>query len=328
MNLSVHDIEEAAGRIGSVAVETELTFSPEISSRLGTSLYFKWENHQPTGSFKIRGAANKVLANFEACRKGGVVAASTGNHGLATAYVCRKNNLSLTIYVPDSISEHKRLKIEATGATLNLVRGSCEKAEMLARQQALKEGKVFVSPYNDEQVIAGQGTCGLEILSAFPQVEEVVVPVGGGGLISGIAVYIKEKMPGVNITGVEPENSAFIWYSLMEGKIRNDYPEKPTLAEAVAGGLEEGSITFELIRKYVDRMMTVKEEEVAEAIRWIFCYHGEKVEGAGALSLAAVLTRPEMFKGRRVVVVVSGGNIPEDLWQSIILQKIFRNSRD
>ncbi len=318
MKLSVRDIEEAAEIIRSVAVKTELTFSPEISSWLGTSLYFKWENHQPTGSFKIRGAANRVLASFEACRRGGVVAASTGNHGLATAYVCRENNLSLTIYVPDSISQHKRLKLEASGATLNLVQGPCEKAERLARQQALREGKVFVSPYNDEQVIAGQGTCGLEIFSELPQVEEVVVPVGGGGLISGIAVYIKEKKPEVIITGVEPENSAFICYSLREGKIRNDFPEKPTLADAVAGGLEEGAITFELIRKYVDRMITVKEEEVAEAIRCLYSYHGEKAEGAGALSLAAILSRPELFRDRKVVAVVSGGNILESLWQSII----------
>jgi threonine dehydratase len=316
--INFKDVEEASRRIWSVALWTELSYSPDISSLTGTRLYFKWENQQPTGSFKIRGAANKILANLEACRQHGVVAASTGNHGLATAYLCQKENLNLALFVPESISELKRQKLQANGAALTLVNGPCEKAEALARQVALRGRKIFVSPYNDEQVIAGQGTCGLEILTELPEVEEVVVPVGGGGLISGLAVYLKEKKPGLMITGVEPENSAFIKHSLESGHLRNDFPEKPTLAEAVAGGLEEGSLTFDLIKRYVDRVITVKEEEIAEAIRWLFRYHGKKVEGAGALSLAAVISSPGLFTGRQVVAVVSGGNILDSLWQSII----------
>ncbi|MGB9836589.1 MAG: threonine ammonia-lyase [Candidatus Saccharicenans sp.] len=317
-NLSAREIEKARERIQSVVLETELDFSPEISARLKTRLYLKWENHQPTGSFKIRGAANKILANLDDCRERGVIAASTGNHGLATACICQKERLSLSLFVPESISEVKRRKLQTSGATLTVVDGPCEKAEALARQVAARARKVFVSPYNDEQVIAGQGTCGLEILSALPEVEEVVVPVGGGGLISGIAVYLKEKKPGIKITGVEPENSAFIKHSLEKGQLSNGFPEKPTLADAVAGGLEEGAITFDLIKKYVDRVVTVTEDELARAVRWLYRYHGEKVEGAGALSLAALIAKPELFTGRHLVAVVSGGNIQDDLWQSIV----------
>lgn len=310
-------IEEASRRIRLYAIQTDLTFAPRLTTEAGSQLYFKWENHQPTGSFKIRGAANKILANLDDCRRRGVVTASTGNHGAATAYICQQEGLALTLYVPATITQLKRQKLEQSGARLILVDGPCEQAEALARQAAETGHQVFVSPYNDEQVIAGQGTCGLEILQDWPEVEEVIVPVGGGCLIAGLACYLKGKNPGIRITGIEPENSAFIKHSLALGCLSNDFPEKPTRAEAVAGGLESGSITFDLIKEYVDCLLTVSEESISEAMRILYEDHKERVEGAGALSLAGWLTAPELFSGKRVAAVVSGGNIDPAAWQEL-----------
>lgn len=310
-------IEEASRRIRPYAIRTDLTFSPRFSAEGGSQLYFKWESHQPTGSFKIRGAANKILSNLDDCRQRGVVAASTGNHGAATAYICQQEGLALTLYVPASITQLKRQKLEKSGARLILVDGPCEQAEALARQAAGTGHQVFVSPYNDEQVIAGQGTCGLEILQDWPEVEEVIVPVGGGGLIAGLAIYLKGKNPGIRITGIEPENSAFIKHSLALGYLSNDFPEKPTRAEAVAGGLESGSITFDLIKEYVDCLLTVSEQSISVAMRILYEDNQERVEGAGALSLAGWLTAPEFFSDKRVVAVVSGGNIDPAAWQAL-----------
>jgi len=320
-NSLVAQVENASTRIRSYARLTELQESSELSIELKARIFFKWENHQPTGSFKIRGTANKILAHLSDCREQGVAAASTGNHGLATAYVCHREGLKLALFIPSSISEVKRKKLEMSEATLVLVPGSCELAEARARQEAEEAGKVFVSPYNDEEVIAGQGTCGLEIMTAFPDVDEVIVPVGGGGLISGIAVYLKEKKPGIKVTGIEPENSAFINHSLSLGYLSNDFPEKPTIADAVAGGLEEGAITFDLIRRYVDRVLTVDEESIISAMKLIYRKHGEKVEGAGALPLAGLLSFPELFEAKKIVAVVSGGNVDENTWEKISFSK-------
>ncbi|MDD8019830.1 MAG: threonine/serine dehydratase [Acidobacteriota bacterium] len=310
-------VEEASQRIRHYALDTDLTFSPVLSSQYSGQLGFKWESHQPTGSFKIRGAASKILANLEECRRRGVITASTGNHGAATACICRGEGLKLIIYVPATISKIKRQKLEKSGAGLRLVEGSCEQAEALARQAAGTGGQVFISPYNDELVIAGQGTCGLEILRDWPEVEEVLVPVGGGGLIAGVAIYLKEKKPGIKITGVEPENSAFIKHSLTLGRLSNDFPEKPTIAEAVAGGLESDSMTFDLIRHYVDRLLTVSEESISQAMKIIYQDQQEKVEGAGALSVAGWLSASELFSGKKTVAIVSGGNIEPARWEEL-----------
>lgn len=319
MKASLKDrIEEASRRIRNHAVWTPLSESLELSARLGGRLFLKLENTQPTGSFKIRGASNKILASLESCRQRGVVAASTGNHGLAVSEVCRQEGLTLEVFVPGTISEIKKRHLEEYGVRLRMIDGPCQQAEKLARREAELSGRVFVSPYNDEQVIAGQGTCGLEIFQDWPEVEEVVVPVGGGGLIAGLACYLKEQKPSVRITGIEPENSAYIKHSLSLGRLDNDFPEKPTIAEAVAGGLEEGSMTFELIQKYVDRVLTVSEEAIIQAIIISFRLHRQQVEGAGALSLAGIRSYPELFSGKKLVAVVSGGNIEDKLWEKIV----------
>lgn len=319
--LLARKIEEAAVRIRGYALHTPLSESLELSARLGSKVYLKWENTQPTGSFKIRGASNKILANLESCRQKGVVAASTGNHGLAAAHVCSQEKLRLELYVPRTISAVKKGYLEDYGVKLNLVDGPCQQAEKLAREAARSAGLVFVSPYNDEEVIAGQGTCGLEIWADWPEVEEVVVPVGGGGLIAGIACYLKEKNPSIIITGIEPENSAFIKHSWLQGRLDNNFPEKPTIAEAVAGGLEDNSITFELIQKYVDRLLTVTEEAIIQAIIICFRHHRQQVEGAGALSLAGIRSYPELFSGRKLVAIVSGGNIEDNLWEKLVFSE-------
>jgi threonine dehydratase len=319
--LLARKIEEAEARIRGYALKTPMSESLELSARLHSKVYLKWENTQPTGSFKIRGASNKILANLASCQQNGVVAASTGNHGLATAHVCSLEKLRLELYVPRTISPVKKEYLEEYGVKLNQVDGPCEQAEKLAREEARSGGRVFVSPYNDEEVIAGQGTCGLEIWDDWSEVDEVVVPVGGGGLVAGIACYLKEKNPAVRITGIEPENSAFIKHSLALGRIDNAFPEKATIAEAVAGGLEDNSLTFELIQKYVDSLLTVTEEAIIQAIIICFRHHRQQVEGAGALSLAGLRTYPELFSCRKLVAIVSGGNIEDGLWEKLVFSQ-------
>jgi len=316
-----NQIEEASRRIRNYAFWTPMSESLELSARLGGRLFFKLENTQPTGSFKIRGASNKILVNLEPCRQRGAVAASTGNHGLAVAEVCQREGLALELFVPRTISGIKKQNLEKYRLLLRMIDGPCEQAEKMARREAAISGRVFVSPYNDEQVIAGQGTCGLEILQDWPEVDEVVVPVGGGGLIAGIACYLKEKNPSVRITGIEPENSAYLKRSLELGRQDNDFPEKPTIAEAVAGGLEEGSMTFDLIQKYVDRILTVTEEAIIQAIIILFRLHRQQIEGAGALSLAGIRSYPELFSGKKLVAVVSGGNIEDEVWEKLVFSK-------
>ncbi len=320
-SLLKNQIERASLRIRRYTRWTPLTESMELSARLEGRVLLKWEDLQTTGSFKIRGASNKILANLKEARRRGVVAASTGNHGLAAAEVCQKEGLSLELFVPRTISEFKKKNLEDYGISFRVIDGSCEQAEKLAREEAGRCGRLFVSPYNDEQVIAGQGTCGLEIWEEWPEAEEVVVPVGGGGLIAGVACYLKEKNPAIRITGIEPEHSAFIQRSLELGRLDNTFPEKPTIAEAVAGGLEEGSVTFELIKKYVDRVLTVSEEAIIQAIIICFRNHQHRVEGAGALSLAGIRSYQQLFRGKKLVAIISGGNIEDRLWEKLVFSR-------
>lgn len=294
-------------RIRGGIVRTPLEFSPILSRETQTTVLIKWECDQRTGSFKLRGALNAVLSMPAAVRRSGIISASTGNHGLAMTLAARLAGAPLILYVPRTITPVKRARLRRAGADLVIDGDSCEVAEGLARRAAAASGMIYVSPYNDPAVIAGQGTVGLEILAAARDAAAVLVPIGGGGLAAGIAGIMKAQAAGIQVWGVEPRHSAFMQASLASGRLVK-IKEKSTLADAVAGGIESGSITFPLCRRYLRGIITVSERTLAAALTDLSRIHGRSVEGAGALALAALRTEKKRFRGRTVVLVVSGRN--------------------
>lgn len=318
----VAGVARADARILPDIIETSLEYSPLLSLALGPHVYFKWECDQVTGSFKFRGALNKLRTLSDSQKKNGVVSASTGNHGLGLTRAARLEGLNVVLYLPENAAPAKIAKLRKTGAALRFRGTSCEKTEAIARREAERSGRVFISPYNDPDIIDGQGTIGLEVLNQRSGVEDIFVPVGGGGLIAGIAGYVKNRNSAVRVWGVEPAHSAFMAASLEAGRLV-EIPEKATLADAVAGGIEPGSVTFPLCRRYVDGILTVGEKSLAAAMRLIHEIHGRMVEGAGALALAGLMTNRRRFQGRRVVLIVSGRNIARSTFQRICQSEDF-----
>lgn len=311
---------QAFKRIKGEAKKTPLEYSAALSELTGSCVYLKWENEQLTGSFKFRGALNK-LRTLSAEEKGrGVVSASTGNHGLGLSLAAKMEGVKLTLILPFSVSPEKKRRLEGQGAKIVEFKGSCEKAELEARRLAAETGRVYISPYNDEQIVFGQGTIGLEIQRDLPSVEDVVVPVGGGGLVSGIAGYIKAVSKEVRVFGVEPTNSSFMAASLQAGRIV-EIEEKETIADAVAGGIEPGSITFPFCRDFLDGIIVVEEPQIIQAMSLLYERHQKPVEGAGALPLAGLMKESRSFQNKNVVLVVSGGNISGDAFGKPMLSK-------
>jgi threonine dehydratase len=308
---------DAYARVRDEIIRTPLEHSPILSRELGAQIYMKWECEQKTGSFKLRGALNKLRSLKAEQKKRGVVSASTGNHGLALSYAAKLDGVSLTLFLPENAVREKVQKIEKIGVDLKFHGHSCEQAEIHARRSADESGRVYISPYNDLDIIDGQGTVGIEILEDMPEVEDVLVPVGGGGLISGIGGYLKSLKPSLKIWGVEPINSAFMKASLAAGRLV-EIQEKPTLADAVAGGIEPGAVTFPLCQAYVDGILAVGERCLQTALRRLYQVHAKIVEGAGALPLAGLMKARHRFQARRAVLVVSGANIAPDLFNKLV----------
>ena len=306
-------VREAETRIREHVRETPLEPSPLFGRLGGAEVFFKCENLQYTGSFKIRGAMNKLLTLRPETLADGVVAASTGNHGAAVAYGSSRLGIEAEIFVPETTSSSKVDAIRLAGARVVFHGRDGVEAEMYARRYANRNARSYISPYNDPQVIAGQGTLGVEILGQLPEVDAVFVALGGGGLISGVAAYLKWRRPEVTVIGCSPRNSAVMIESLRAGRIL-ELPSKPTLSDGTAGGVEAGAITFDLCRELVDDFETVSEEEIEEALRLFIGSHHQLIEGAAGVAIAAYLKRRESLVGRRTVIVLCGANISlEDL---------------
>jgi len=310
-------VRAAHTRIAADIVRTPVEFSAILSEMTEARVFVKWECDQVTGSFKFRGALNKLRTLGPDDRGRGVISASTGNHGLAIGRAAAIEGVALKLFLPETAAEVKKKRIEATGVAVEYFGSDCGKTEARAREEAARAGRVFVSPYNDWDIVFGAGTAGLEIAEAVPEVDDVLVPVGGGGLIAGIAGFLKSVRPGARTVGVEPEASAFMAASVAAGRLV-DIAERETVADAVAGGIEPGSITFPLYRDLVGRTVVVEEEMIANAMSLLYDRHGRIVEGAGALPVAGLLTEPAGFSGRTVVLVVSGQNIAEDRFRAVI----------
>lgn len=316
MNLP-DEIREAEQRIRPFIRETPLERSLFLSHLGGASVHLKCENLQHTGSFKARGAMNKLLALSPSEREQGIVAASTGNHGAAVARSAAELGVPAIVYVPEDASPSKLENIRQRGAEVRHHGDDCVIAETFARAYADEHALPYVSGYNDAYVVAGQGTIGIELERQLDHIDAVFVALGGGGLISGIASYLKSLHPDVAVVGCSPENSKVMLESVRAGKIL-DLPSLPTLSDGSAGGVEPGSITFEWCRELIDEFVTVTEKEIAETLRTFIGAHHMLIEGAAAVAVAGYLLLQEQFKGKNVVIVLCGANIALETLRDVL----------
>jgi threonine dehydratase len=318
------EIERAQNRIRKVIFRTPMLYSDAISKMTGKEVFLKLENLQKTGSFKIRGAYYKLSQLSPSERKRGVVAASAGNHAQGVAFASSLLGIRSTIVMPEGASIAKQMATHSYGGEVILFGQDMD--ESLRYVKKLEEkGRYFIHPFDDQQVIAGQGTIGLEILEEVPRVEAIVVPIGGGGLISGIATIVKKRRPEVKIVGVQAAHAPSAFYSWKK-KIIVEADVKPTLADGIALR-RVGENTFPIIERKVDDIITVEEDEIASAILMLMERKRVVAEGAGAAPLAALLSGPGRIKGRKVVLIISGGNIDVNLLDRIIEKGLSRTGR-
>lgn len=308
----------AGKRIAPYVRKTILERSSWLSDISGADVWCKLENLQHTGSFKVRGAMNRILTLDESEIEGGVVTASTGNHGAAVSHCLGVLGRTGIIFVPENADEGKVHSIVRNGGEIRRHGTDNAQTEIFAREFAAERGMVYISPYNDPMVIAGQGTIGLEILEELDGFCALFASLGGGGLVSGIAGAVRAERGDVEIVACSPENSRVMMESVKAGRIL-DIPSLPTLSDGTAGGLEPGAITFELCRALVDRYVAVTEDEIKENILGFLSERHMLIEGAAAVSVAAFLGSKEAYRGRRVVIVICGGNVSLGILRDLLL---------
>lgn len=311
-SVTARDVFAAAARIAPLARETPLERATALSADLGLDLWLKLEALQVTGSFKFRGALNRLLTLPKVVRDGGVITCSAGNHGLGVARAAELTGTRATIVVPENVSAAKLAGLRREQVETIVAGANYDAAEAYARELALESGKVFVSPYNDPDVIAGAGTVALETLRQFPACGTLVVPVGGGGLASGVGLVARAISPTIEVLGVQAAVSPAMHASRRARK-RLAVPAEPTLADGLAGNVEAGSITFPLVREYVNDVLLVSEAEIGAAMRSFVDVHHLIVEGAGAVGLAAARSGLLATAPGPIVLVVSGRNVSTEV---------------
>jgi threonine dehydratase len=323
--IEVADIREAGKRLAGIVAETPCSYSETLSSLTGARVHVKLENLQMTGSFKERGAANLLLQLTPAERRRGVVTASAGNHGLAVSYHAARLGISAVIVMPEWAPLAKVTAARRHGAEVVLHGENFDEAYVRAREIETARSLVFVHPFDDHRVIAGQGTIGLELIAQVPGLDAVLVPVGGGGLIGGVAVAVKTERPDVAVIGVQAHEVAAMTAALAAGD-RVTVPAATTIADGIAVR-RVGAHTFDLARRHVDRLVTVTEEEIANAILLLLEIEKTVVEGAGAVALAALANRRVSLEGKTVALVVSGGNIDVNVISRVIERGLVKDGR-
>jgi threonine dehydratase len=307
-------IEQAAKRIASHIQHTPLSYDPELN------VYIKWENHQVTGSFKVRGALNKVLCLQEWERQQGLVTASAGNHGQGVALAGSLFQVPVTVFASNHAVPEKIEAMQRLGAEVRLVTGGYAEAEASGIAYARDTGSTWISPYNDGLIIAGQGTLGVEVLEDLPHDTNStwVVPAGGGGLVCGIGAAISSQEVRPRLIAVQSEASSFL-HAIYHRGTQAGVVELESLADGLAGAVEAGSVTIPMVSRYVDDFILVSEHEIAEAIAYAWHHYHERIEGSGAVSLAAVLSGK--VNERPAVIVITGGNIQPEVHSQIISRR-------
>ncbi len=315
--IPVEWLQAAQERLEGIVKETPLTYDDALG------VFFKWENLQTTGSFKIRGAANKVLSLQVWERENGLITCSAGNHGQGVALAAQRTGAACEVYASSHATPMKIAAMQALGAIVHLVDGDYVVAEKTAIKQAELSGKTFISPYNDVQVIAGQGTIGLELYkqsTGFNGIQSVIVPVGGGGLLAGIGVSMDSLLVKPRLIGAQSDASPYM-HSLFYTGTQNGVIERESLADGLAGEVDHHSLTIPLVDNYADEIILVTENEITDAILYTWEKHHQVIEGSAAVSVAAVLAKK--VSAIPAIIIVTGGNIQPELHQSIIQRKGF-----
>jgi threonine dehydratase len=308
LDVTLHDIYRARQRIAAVATRTPVIHSPLLTERVGASVYLKAESLQKTGSFKIRGATNKMLGLTVEEKARGVITVSSGNHGRAVAYVAHQLGIAAVICMSTRVPGNKLDAIKRLGAEVVVHGDSYEDAEIHALQLQEERGLTMIDPFDDPLVIAGQGTVGLELLEDLPEIDTAIVPLSGGGLIAGIALACKSASPSIRVIGVTMDRAPVMVHSLRAGT-PIQMEEEDTIADALVGNIGvSNKYTFRMVQKYVDDTILVSDEEIAAAMAFALEQHHLVVEGGGAVGIAALLHQRATGLGHTVAVVVSGSN--------------------
>ena len=321
--LTLDNVYRASYVLKSMLRKTDVIYAPKLKS--DAQIYLKTENLQITGSFKVRGACYKMSRLTEEERARGVIACSAGNHAQGVALGAQKNGIKAVICLPDGAPISKVEATKSYGAEVCLVEGVYDDAYKKALELRDEKGYTFIHPFDDEDVIAGQGTIALEIAEQLPDLDAVIVPIGGGGLISGIAYTIKALNPNVKVYGVQAHGAPSMYQSVRDGKI-----EKLASVSTIADGIavkQPGNLTYELCSKYVDEIVTVTDDEIAAAILALMEQHKLVTEGAGAVSVAAAMFDKVDIKGKKVVCLLSGGNIDVTILSRVISRGLLMSGR-
>ena len=321
--LTIDKVYAAQKALKGVARKTDVIYAPKLCP--GTELYLKTENLQVTGSFKVRGAYYKMTCLSDEEKARGVIACSAGNHAQGVALAAQKNGIKAVICLPDGAPISKVEATKSYGAEVCLVEGVYDDAYQKALQLRDERGYTFVHPFNDEDVIAGQGTIALEIIEQLPEVDAVLVPIGGGGLISGIAYTLKTLKPNVKVIGVEAKGAPCMKNAIEHGSLEK-LPSVSTIADGIAVK-QPGDLTYDICSKYVDEIVTVTDDEISAAILALMETQKLVSEGAGAVGVAAALFNKVDLKGKKVVSVVSGGNIDVTILSRVISRGLLMSGR-
>lgn len=311
------DIVLAANRLRDYVRETPLDPSPYFSELTGADVWVKLENLQYTGSFKLRGAFNKLLSMSEAERARGGVAASSGNHGAAVAWAMRRLGVRGIVFVPEETSSTKIDAIRRAGAEVRFHGTDGLETEIEARRHAGEQGMEYLSPYNDPDVIIGQGSCGVELARQLPDAEAVFIAVGGGGLFAGVGSFLRAVNRRVKLVCCQPAASPVMTESIRAGRLL-ELPSAPTLSDGTAGGIEAGAITFDLCRELADDCVLVDEQQIAEAMRGFIDGHHMLLEGSAGVALASLVAARDRYAGMKVAVIICGANISRDTLKRVL----------
>lgn len=321
--ITIDKIKNASEVLKSIIRKTDMIYAQNIMEN--SNIYLKVENLQVTGSFKVRGASYKIANLPEEEKKKGVIACSAGNHAQGVALASQKSNIKATIFIPATAPISKVEATKKFGAEIKLIDGVYDDAYNAAVEYQKETNGTFVHPFDDEDVIAGQGTIGLEILEQLPDVEAVIVPIGGGGLIAGVAAAIKQIKPSCKVYGVQSQGAGSMYQSFVNKKIL-ELPTVNTFADGTAVK-KPGELTFELCNKYVDDIITVTDDEIASAILALMEKQKLVTEGAGALSVAAAMYNKLPIEGKKTVCILSGGNIDVNIISRVINRGLLNSGR-
>jgi len=312
------DLHLARKRTAGLLRRTPLVTSDGLSALNGAAVHLKLECLQETGAFKLRGATNRLLTLSPAERARGVVTVSTGNHGRAVAFAARRLGIGAIVCLSSLVPENKKAAIRSLGAEARVIGRTQDEAFLETERLVQKEGLIYIPPFDDFHIIAGQGTLGLEILEDCPEVEELIVPLSGGGLIAGVALAVKSSLPAVRVVGASMERGAAMYHSLQAGR-PVEIAEEESLADSLGGGIGlDNRFTFPLVRDLVDEVVLVSEEEIAAGMRHLFREERLVTEGGAAVGVAAMLAGKAGGRGRTTAAIISGCNIDMDAFLAVV----------